>query len=159
MFAQFFWIRRVVKLGVKKVKRPIIWNGRSNYYLGQSIIFKTTITLFCWLRLVPGAGLLWEKITAGWLVAGAGLVWEENTVGWLEKQPAEQSICKLSIFCICYLFSVDYYAQIYGWSPATSRCYSEGTTARKWLRKRDFAILLFWIATSCEIRWFTQPIY
>ncbi|KAG2652626.1 hypothetical protein PVAP13_1NG321600 [Panicum virgatum] len=24
-----------------------------------------------------------------------------------------------------------------------ARCYSEGTTARKWLRKRDFAILFF----------------
>ena len=27
MFAQIFWIRRVVKLGVRKVKRPIIGNG------------------------------------------------------------------------------------------------------------------------------------
>jgi len=38
-----------------------------------------------------GIGLLWEKITAGWLVAGADLVWKKNTVDWLEKQPAEQS--------------------------------------------------------------------
>ena len=36
---------------------------------------------------MAGADLLWEKITAGWLVAGAGLVWKKNT----EKQPAEQS--------------------------------------------------------------------
>ena len=27
-------------------------------------------TMFRWLRLVAGAGLLSEKITAGWLVAG-----------------------------------------------------------------------------------------
>ena len=48
-------------------------------------------TLFCWRQLVAGAGLLWEKITAGWLVTGAGLVWEKNTVGWLKKQAVESS--------------------------------------------------------------------
>ena len=30
MFAQNFWIRRAVKLDVKKIKRPIIWNGGSS---------------------------------------------------------------------------------------------------------------------------------
>jgi len=44
-----------------------------------------------------GTGLLWEKITAGWLVAGADLVWKKNTVDWLEKQPAEQSGCYLKL--------------------------------------------------------------
>ena len=34
-----------------------------------------------------GAGLLREKITAGWYWFSV----REKTVGWLEKQPAEQS--------------------------------------------------------------------
>jgi hypothetical protein len=30
IFSTNFWIRRVIKLGVKKIKRTIIWNGFSN---------------------------------------------------------------------------------------------------------------------------------
>ena len=32
MFAHFFWIRRVVKFGIKKIKQPIIWNGWSTHF-------------------------------------------------------------------------------------------------------------------------------
>jgi hypothetical protein len=40
----------------------------------------TTINnLFVWL--VAGAGLFWEKSTAGWLLM-AGLFWEKSTVSW-----------------------------------------------------------------------------
>ena len=39
------------------------------------------------LRLVAGADLLWEKITAGWLMLDADLVWEKNTVDWLADKP------------------------------------------------------------------------
>ena len=35
MFVEIFWIRRVVKFEVKKIKRPTIWNGGS-IYLGFS---------------------------------------------------------------------------------------------------------------------------
>jgi hypothetical protein len=30
---------------------------------------------------MAGAGLFWEKSTAGWLLV-AGLFWEKSTVGW-----------------------------------------------------------------------------
>ena len=58
-----------------------------------------TFTLFCWLRLVVGAGLLWDKITVGWLMADTDLVWEKNTIDWSEKQPSNNlnycpSTCK-----------------------------------------------------------------
>ena len=39
MFAQIFWIRRVIKLSIKKVKRSIIWNGESTYKI---VIFSTS---------------------------------------------------------------------------------------------------------------------
>ena len=32
MFAQIFWIRRMIKLDAKKVKWPIIWNGGSKSF-------------------------------------------------------------------------------------------------------------------------------
>jgi len=51
----------------------------------------SSITLFGWLLLEASAGLLLEKITAGWLVAGAGLVWEKNTIDWSWSWPTEQS--------------------------------------------------------------------
>lgn len=43
--------------------------------------------------LLAGAGILWEEITAGWLMleANAGMLWEENTVGWCWSRTAEQS--------------------------------------------------------------------
>ena len=44
------------------------------------------------------ASLVWEKITASWLLAGAGLVWEKNTIDWLEKQPTEQNQSKQTFF-------------------------------------------------------------
>ena len=53
------------------------------------------VNLFCWLRLVAGTGLLWEKITAGWLVTG-GWCWfgVREKYCWLAgKQPAEHSRC------------------------------------------------------------------
>ena len=37
------------------------------------------LSLFCWLWLVAGADLLWEKNTADWLVTGANLVGEKST--------------------------------------------------------------------------------
>jgi len=36
--------------------------------------------MFGWLWLVAAADLLWEKITAGWLVAGAYAVWCERKI-------------------------------------------------------------------------------
>jgi hypothetical protein len=33
--------------------------------------------------LMAGAGVFWEKSTAGWLLV-AGLMWEKNTTGWFD---------------------------------------------------------------------------
>ena len=37
MFCTNFWIRRVVKFGVEKVKRPTIWNGGSSLYCRDDV--------------------------------------------------------------------------------------------------------------------------
>jgi hypothetical protein len=42
--------------------------------------------------LMAGAGLFWEKSTAGWLLV-AGLFWEKNTAGWLvADKSSEQGV-------------------------------------------------------------------
>jgi hypothetical protein len=41
---------------------------------------------------MAGAGLFWEKSTAGWLLV-AGLFWEKNTAGWLvADKSSEQGV-------------------------------------------------------------------
>ena len=59
-----------------------------------------------------------------------------------------------TLFIFCWLICSNLWL-----TPSTSRCYSKDTRARKWLSKRGLAVLLFWIAASCVICWFTQPIY
>jgi hypothetical protein len=92
MFAQIFWIRRTVKLEVKKVKRIIIWNEGNIY-------------LFCYLYYYEGAfiGARWNKL------------WEEAKVAVIKDQ-SDPSICLfylLIIKCSHVLLHVRYVTRTY----------------------------------------------
>jgi hypothetical protein len=54
-----------------------------------------SFSLFGWL--MAGAGLFWDKSTAGWLLV-AGLFWEKSTVGWWLISQANRAIIFWSSF-------------------------------------------------------------
>jgi hypothetical protein len=53
---------------------------RSCWCSGSNLTACSTACSFGWW-LMAGAGLFWEKSTAGWLLV-AGLLWEKSTGGW-----------------------------------------------------------------------------
>jgi hypothetical protein len=49
--------------------------------------------------LMAGAGLLWEKSTAGWLLV-AGSLWEKSTAGWWLISQANRTVMFSALNCL-----------------------------------------------------------